>query len=194
MTHLLLFFGICFSLSAEIYYIRQIYIKKVRISISGFIIFFLSSVLGGLSSISLFGFIYGIIPLSFSFLHLWILYAAYSTKYHSGWNSYDNFFIGLAILSIILWVFFHQPIFSLIFSFFIDFISYLAIFKKMLKFTQSESYLAWLLVIFSYIMSLLASFYNHHFSFQYNSLSYLNIIGSFIILFILILQKNKKIY
>lgn len=194
MLTFLLVLGILFAFLAELYYIREIYQKKVRISLSGFIIFFLSSVLGGLSSIHIFGLVYGIIPLSFCFFHLWILYAAYSTHYHSGWNHYDSFFILLAIFSVIGWIFFHMPIFSLLFSFFIDCISYISILKKMFYFPKSESFIAWLFVILSYLMSLFSGFIHHHISFQYNSLSYLNLLGSLMILIFLFFQKNKKFY
>lgn len=179
------------AISAELYYIRKIYQRKVRLSLSGFLVFFLSALLGGGSTVAISGLIAGAVPLSFATLQLWMLYAAYSTGHHSGWDHLDTTFIIAAALCGAIWLFFDLPVVALICSLIIDFISYASVTRKMLHFPASEDIFAWSLAFVSYSTPLLVAFHDGGWSLDAYALSLLNAVGSLTIVILDATQRRK---
>lgn len=146
--------GIVFTFISEIWYIVQIKKRAVVVSLSGFVVFFSSNVLGGGATIAMDGLYAGIIPITFSVFYIIMFYIVYMNRSHSGWNSFDSLLIIAAVLCGLGWVVLEAPILALICGIGIDLIGYYAILRKMKVYNGSENTFAWLCSSIAYTIPL----------------------------------------
>lgn len=131
------------------------------------------------------------VPLSFATFQLWMLYAAYTTKFNSGWDFVDTVFIGAAVISGAVWFTFDLAMVALGCSLIIDAISYLLMIRKMFKYPATEDPVAWGLALASYSTPLVVALRVGNWQLSMYALALLNAMGCFLVIFIDLTQKLR---
>jgi hypothetical protein len=148
-------FAACLLIASSLYYVWLVGIKRVRPSLSGTMVFLLSTGLGGFSTLSKVGWQGGIVPIIGALLNAVILILILKNKHHGGWSARDSFLISLGLLGALGWWIFDEPWVALLASLCIDVFGYWAVILKMDKHPGQEDDWAWGLAGLAYLIPLI---------------------------------------
>jgi hypothetical protein len=183
--------GVLCALGSEIWYIRQIKLGHVCCSLSGFFVFFSSTLLGGGATAAMSGWEAGIVPLSFATFHVAMLYVAYVSTHHSGWDHLDSVLLVAALTCGIGWLTFDAPWLALMCGLGIDVIGYVAVFRKMRQHPGKEDTPAWFFAGLAYGLPVLVLLLRMPFDWKTHSFSLLNASAGFVVTVINVCQQRR---
>ena len=185
--------GVTCALGSEIWYIYQIKRGAVICSLSGFFVFFASTLLGGGATAAMHGWEAGIVPLSFATFHIFMLYVAFVSRHHSGWDSFDSLLLCAAFLCAFGWLTLDMPELALACGLGIDVIGYWAIFRKMARHSGEEDTPAWFFAGVAYGLPLTVLLVRNPFDWGAHSFSLLNALACLTVAAVNVYQKAKKL-
>jgi len=186
--------GVLLAFVSEVRYIKKIQQGAVILSLSGILVFLVSSLLGGAASLAAGGLVAGIVPLSFAVLDAVMLYVAYRSGHHGGWSAPDSWFLLVALLGGVGWIALKHPAPALLCSLGISAIGYVSIFRKMLRFPEREDSIAWVLawLAFALPLAVLLPRAGWRFDGMAHSVVAFHTVACFLILVIHLVQKRKN--
>ncbi len=190
MTHILIYFGMFLALVAEIRYIYSIFLKETKPNFVPWVIFTVSMSLVFFSSYSLGARESLPVIATFTFLHLCT--AIISLYYKSFKVTYiDYVTIFFVMLSVLLWVSTHNPLYTLILNVIVDICGYTLFWYKTYLYPISEDIVAWLFSFLAYGVNVLLL---TKVSFEEAVFSVSNILCILVLLLFMIRKKSSQRY